>query len=135
MWEESIAAINKYNADEVRGELWYGYADMNTGKRTATTYGALDAFSRGFSFKRRLERAKRLQDQALKCGINTASNRSDYAQEEAFCGLSAATGKSNQLTSSIITRKTKNIADGQKLFEDFVEYCKSEVGYAGLKMS
>lgn len=57
MWEESIAAINKYLADEVSVErgtlfgkqemsdgLWYGHADMNTGKRGATTYGALDAF-------------------------------------------------------------------------------------------
>ncbi len=33
MWRESIAAINKYNADEVRGALWYGHADMNSGKR------------------------------------------------------------------------------------------------------
>ncbi len=51
MWIESMAAINKYLADGVdRGarryefERWYGHADMNTGKRTATTYGALDAF-------------------------------------------------------------------------------------------
>ncbi|HXE79045.1 MAG TPA: glycoside hydrolase family 47 protein, partial [Rhodanobacter sp.] len=44
MWKASIPAINKYLADEVRGELWYGHADMQTGKRTATTYGALDAF-------------------------------------------------------------------------------------------
>jgi mannosidase alpha-like ER degradation enhancer 2 len=52
MWRASLAAINKYLADsfqrEVGGrlerELWYGHADMNTGVRTATTYGALDAF-------------------------------------------------------------------------------------------
>src|SRR6266516_2768418 len=54
MWLDSIAAINKYLADEVPPrhatgpvswrELWYGHADMNTGKRTATTFGALDAF-------------------------------------------------------------------------------------------
>lgn len=56
MWDESIVAINKHLADEIKRpnpvlpgstpleELWYGHADMNTGKRTATTYGALDAF-------------------------------------------------------------------------------------------
>src|ERR1041384_725301 len=48
MWNDSIAAINQYLRDETKGrmkpELWYGHADMNTGKRTATTYGALDAF-------------------------------------------------------------------------------------------
>ncbi|HEX8637554.1 MAG TPA: glycoside hydrolase family 47 protein, partial [Pyrinomonadaceae bacterium] len=61
MWQESIAAINKYNADEVRGELWYGHADMNTGKRTKTTYGALDAFFPAvLALSGDLERAKRL---------------------------------------------------------------------------
>ena len=48
MWTDSIAAINKYLADDIktqwRAELWYGHADMNTGARTATTFGALDAF-------------------------------------------------------------------------------------------
>lgn len=48
MWNESLVAINQYLRDETKGrmkpELWYGHADMNTGKRTDTTYGALDAF-------------------------------------------------------------------------------------------
>src|SRR2546423_13497115 len=56
MWETSITAINKYLVDDLFredpdmpnglrfSELWYGHADMKTGKRTATTYGALDAF-------------------------------------------------------------------------------------------
>ena len=37
MWNASIPAVNKYLADEIRGELWYGHADMQTGKRTETT--------------------------------------------------------------------------------------------------
>ena len=32
----SIAAVNRYLADEVDGALWYGHADMQTGKRTET---------------------------------------------------------------------------------------------------
>src|SRR5438477_1418595 len=48
MWNDSIAAINQYLRDETKGrvkpELWYGHADMNSGQRTAPTYGALDAF-------------------------------------------------------------------------------------------
>jgi mannosidase alpha-like ER degradation enhancer 2 len=44
MWKESLPAINKYLADKTPTGLWYGEADMNTGKRTGTTYGALDAF-------------------------------------------------------------------------------------------
>jgi len=43
MWDSSIAAVNRYLADD-RDGLWYGHADMTTGRRTATEYGALDAF-------------------------------------------------------------------------------------------
>ncbi len=67
MWEASIEPVNHYLADErftaerdsgTVGQrdtspggdsgrphaLWYGHADMNTGARGATQYGALDAF-------------------------------------------------------------------------------------------
>ena len=44
MWLDSVAAVNKYLADDDGTQLWYGHADMTTGRRTATTYGALDAF-------------------------------------------------------------------------------------------
>src|SRR5437016_5008988 len=32
MWNASIPTINKYLADEIRGGLWYGHADMQTGE-------------------------------------------------------------------------------------------------------
>ena len=44
MWRDSETAIDKYLADRRPDGLWYGYADMNTGKRTHTFYGSLDAF-------------------------------------------------------------------------------------------
>ncbi|HEX7412203.1 MAG TPA: glycoside hydrolase family 47 protein, partial [Bacteroidales bacterium] len=44
MWQTSIAAINKYLADEQPTGFWYAHADMNTGKITSRTYGSLDAF-------------------------------------------------------------------------------------------
>src|SRR5439155_1191454 len=44
MWNTSIRAVNKYLADKTPTGLWYGEADMNSGKRTATQFGALHAF-------------------------------------------------------------------------------------------
>ena len=44
MWETSIAAANRYLADRQTGGLWYGHANMDTGARGATEFGALDAF-------------------------------------------------------------------------------------------
>lgn len=47
MWTASTRAINEHLADDAHGQLWYGHADMNTGKHTATDYGALSAFCPG----------------------------------------------------------------------------------------
>ncbi len=44
MWQQSIASLNQYVADEAASGLWYGHVDMVTGKRAATEFGALDAF-------------------------------------------------------------------------------------------
>jgi len=47
MWRIHESAINRYLADTVDGRLWYGEADMNSGERTATRFGALHAFFPG----------------------------------------------------------------------------------------
>jgi len=44
MWDSSVAAVNRYVADEAPTGYWYGYADMVTGGRSATRFGALEAF-------------------------------------------------------------------------------------------
>ena len=44
MWDSSVVAINAHLADERAGGLWYGHAAMDTGARTLTHFGALDAF-------------------------------------------------------------------------------------------
>src|SRR5438132_5699166 len=82
MWLDSITAINKYLADEVPRpsgsflgplpykERWYGHVDMNTGKVTATTYGALDAFFPAvLALSGDLDRAQRLQESSFKMWI------------------------------------------------------------------
>jgi mannosidase alpha-like ER degradation enhancer 2 len=67
LWRESGAAVNKYLADEVGAELWSGHADMRTGRRTATMYGALDAFFPAvLALSGDLPRARRLQASSFK---------------------------------------------------------------------
>src|SRR5262245_53097552 len=67
MWRASIEAVNKYLADETAGGLWYGYVDMNTGKRTDTHFGALDAFFPSvLALSGDLDRARRLQESAFR---------------------------------------------------------------------
>lgn len=138
MWEDSIRAINKYNADEVRGDLWYGHADMNTGKRTATTYGALDAFFPAIlALGGDLERAKRLQDSAFKMwtahGIEPEVF--DYQKMAVVNGGYPLRPEIVESTYYLYqyTGDEKYLRMGAQFFEDFVKHCKTETAYAGLK--
>jgi mannosidase alpha-like ER degradation enhancer 2 len=138
MWQESIRAINKYNADEVRGELWYGHADMNTGQRTASIYGALDAFFPAIlALSGDLERAKKLQDSGFK--MWTAHN---IEPEEFDYQTMRVSSPAYPLRPEIIestyylhhyTNDEKYLQMGKIFFEDFVKHCKTDAAYAGLK--
>jgi mannosidase alpha-like ER degradation enhancer 2 len=138
MWQESIAAINKYNADEVRGELWYGHADMNTGKRTATTYGALDAFFPAvLALSGDLERAKRLQDSGYKMWTKHGIEPEvfDYQKMEVVHGGYPLRPEIVESTYYLYqyTGDEKYLRMGKTFFDDFVKHCKTDEGYAALK--
>ncbi len=67
MWKASVKAVNQYLAESVRGGLWYGHVDMNTGKRNARRYGSLDAFFPAVLARSGdLDRARRLQESSYK---------------------------------------------------------------------
>ena len=67
MWKSSVQAVNKYLADDSKKGLWYAQVDMNTGKRIATHFGALDAFFPAVLMRSGdLQRARRLQESAYK---------------------------------------------------------------------
>ncbi|MGZ7041987.1 MAG: glycoside hydrolase family 47 protein [Thermoanaerobaculia bacterium] len=64
MWNESVRAINEHLADDT---LWYGEADMNSGKRSATQFGALHAFLPGvLALGGDLTRARQLQESCFR---------------------------------------------------------------------
>jgi mannosidase alpha-like ER degradation enhancer 2 len=138
MWRASIKAVNRYNADEVRGELWYGRVDMTTGKRTASTYGALDAFFPGrLALSGDLKRARRLQDSSFKMwkmhGIEPEVF--DYRKMEVvYPGYPLRP----EIVESAyylyrLTGDEKYLEMGAQMFEDFVKHCRTDAAYAGLK--
>jgi mannosidase alpha-like ER degradation enhancer 2 len=147
MWNESIVAINKYLADESYGPgeyvlgrrgLWYGHANMNTGKRTATKYGSLDAFFPAvLALSGDRKTAAKLQDSSFfmwrQNGIEP--EEFDYRKEE-------VTNPSYALRPEIVestyylyhyTKNPKYLRMGIQLWRDFVKHCRTEAGYAALK--
>jgi mannosidase alpha-like ER degradation enhancer 2 len=142
MWNESITAINKYLADELKDEgsveLWYGHADMNTGARRATTYGALDAFFPAvLALAGDLKRAKLLQDSSYRMW-----NHVSVEPEEFDYRARKITSPGYPLRPEIVestyylyryTKDQKYQRMGEQLWRDFVKYCRTDDGYAALK--
>jgi mannosidase alpha-like ER degradation enhancer 2 len=127
MWNDSIKAINKYLADEYREELWYGHADMNTGARRATTYGALDAFFPAvLALSGDLRRAKELQD---------SSEEFNYRERKIISPGYPLRPEIVESTYYLYhyTKDEKYLLMGEKLWRDFVKHCRTDEGYAALK--
>ena len=137
MWAASIPAVNKYLADEIGGELWYGHADMQTGKRTKTTYGALDAFFPALlALSGDLERARRLQASSFKMwdlhGIEPETL--DYKTMRVVAGSYHLRPEIIESTYYLYhyTGDREYRRMGEKMFDDFVKYCRTDAGYAAL---
>jgi mannosidase alpha-like ER degradation enhancer 2 len=138
MWNASSAAINRTLADDRNGQLWYGHADMNTGRRGATEFGALDAFFPGLlAFSGQIDRAKRLQDSSVRmwnvAGIEPEVY--DYARgkiEDPGYALRPEIVESTYYLYRL-TGDARYRAMGADLFRNFVKYCRAPDGYAALK--
>jgi mannosidase alpha-like ER degradation enhancer 2 len=146
MWDDSIVAINQYLRDETRGrmkpELWYGHADMNTGKRTETTYGALDAFFPAvLAMSGDLNRASLLQESSYrmwtKHGIEP--EEFDYLKNEVKSPGYPLRPEIVESTYYLYhyagTRASRAHYQemGGTMWKDFVKHCRTDEGYAALK--
>ncbi|MDT7540184.1 MAG: hypothetical protein QOE33_88 [Acidobacteriota bacterium] len=138
MWLASVATINKYLADDEGPMLWYGHADMTTGRRTATTFGALDAFFPAvLALSGDVPRAARLHESSLRMW-----SLNNIEPEELDYKTMRVTDGAYQLRPEIVestyylyhfTRDAKYLRAGASLFEDFVRACRTEEAYASLK--
>jgi len=137
MWKPSIAAANRHLADEVGDALWYGYADMRSGKRTHTYYGALDAFFPALlALSGDLPRAARLQDSSFamwqRRGIEPEVY--DYKARTIVSPGYALRPEIIESTYALhhATHDPKYLAMGRAMFGDFVRRCRTDAGYAAL---
>lgn len=138
MWEHSIEGVNKALADQRSGGLWYGHADMNTGIRTKTQYGALDAFMPALlALGGDMKRAKALQESGLRMwrlhGVEPESL--DYAS---MTVQSPGYALRPEIVESAYylhhyTGNPRYRAMGREFWQSFVRYCRTEAGYAALK--
>ncbi len=137
MYDEHINAVNQYVADTSQGGLWYGQVGMNSGKRTGTEYGSLEAFMPAvFAMAGDLERAKQLQESNFKMW-----QLHDIEPEALNYTTMKVTDKRYILRPEIIesayylfqyTGDSTYRKMGETFYHSFENYCKVDAGYTSL---
>ncbi len=137
MWQHSLVAINKYLADQRPDGLWYGQADMNTGARTTTYYGALDAFFPAvLALSNGLNRAARLQDSGY-----AMWNLAGVEPDQLNYVTMTITNPEYPLRPEIIestyylysyTHDPKYLVMGKTYLDALMKYCRTNDGYTAL---
>jgi mannosidase alpha-like ER degradation enhancer 2 len=138
MWRESLSALNRYLADDAPSGLWYGQVDMDTGKRTASEFGALHAFLPAvLALGGDLPRAKRLQDSCFRMWTSNGIEPEvvDYRTMKVI-------SPGYQLRPEIMesayylhrfTKDPRYLEMGRRVFGDLVARSRTADGYTTLK--
>jgi mannosidase alpha-like ER degradation enhancer 2 len=138
MWKQSSAALNKYVADDSTNGLWYGSVDMNTGARTATHFGALDAFLPSvLALSGDLDRAKRLQESSYKMWttFGIEPEEMDYSTMKVVEGGYPLRPEIMESAYYLYhyTKDPRYQEMGRTIFDSLVKYCRTDAGFAALK--
>ena len=138
MWDVSVAAVNKYLAQEVNGELWYGHANMDTGDVNRTYFGALDAFFPAeLALGGELKRAEELENSCYKMwlyyGIEPEQiNYTNMSILDSGYVLRPENIESNYYLYKF-TRDPEYLCRAETYFNTFVYNCKVKAGFASLE--
>ncbi len=138
MWRSSIAAVNKYLADDTPTGFWYGQANMKTGVRTGTMFGALDAFFPGtLALSGDIDRARQLEDSCYKMWttFGIEPEELDYSKMKiAYDGYAL---RPEIIESAYylfhFTKSEHYLEMGHTFFDSLLKYCKTDVAYAALR--
>jgi ER degradation enhancer, mannosidase alpha-like 2 len=138
MWDTSIAALNKYVSDDAPTGLWYGHVDMSTGRRTATYFGALDAYFPGeLALSGDIPRARRLEASCFKMW-NLYGIEPEVIDYSTMKVVYAGYPLQPEIIESAFylhyfTNDPRYLQMGNTFFDDLVKYCRTPVAYAALK--
>jgi mannosidase alpha-like ER degradation enhancer 2 len=138
MWKASVEALNRYVADDAPTGFWYGHVDMNTGRRTHTFFGALDAFFPGeLALSGDLDRAGRLEKSCYKMwtAFGIEPEVIDYSSMTVVAGAYPLRPEIIESAYYLhyFTRDPQYLEMGRTFFDSLVKYCRTDVAYAALR--
>ena len=138
MYDESISSVNKYLLDSVSTGSWYAHADMNTGKKTQTVFGSLDAFMPAMLvLGGDLQTAENIQTSCYRMWTNFGiePEEIDYKTFEVTAPYYILRPE-NIESAFYLYRATQNpkyLEMGKTFFDSIDKYCKIDEGFASLK--
>lgn len=137
MWRTSEIAIDKYLADFEPDGLWYGQADMNTGARTHTLYGSLDAFYPAvLALGGDLERGRQLQESSFRMWMiaGIEPEQLDYSTMKVVSPGYPLRPEIIESTYYLYhyTHDPRYLAMGITYYTSLVKYCRTDTAYAAL---
>lgn len=138
MYDESIHAVNKHLLDSAYTGIWYAHADMNTGEKTQTVFGALDAFMPGMLvLGDDLKTAEQIQESCYKMWTHFGIEPEEMNYKTFEITAPYYILRPENIESAFyLYRKTKNpkyLQMGKSFFDSIIYYCKVDEGYASLK--
>jgi len=138
MWKANIQAVNRHLADERESDLWYGHADMDTGVRTFTRFGALDCYLPAvLALGSDLERAEKLMESCFRMWttFGVEPEQLDYVSMEPLNTKYYLRPEAMESAYYLyrLTGDDRYVEMGRTMFESIVEHCRTDVGYAELE--
>jgi len=138
MWIPTLAAVNKYLADQTPDGLWYGHADMYTGKISETSYGALDAFFSGtLALNNDMKRAVDLQNSNFSMWMQNdiEPESMNYVTKKVENGSYALRPENIEGAYYLYqyTNDERYLEMGKAMFDNLVKFCRTDEAYAALK--
>jgi len=138
MWDTCKKGIATYLADERETGFWYGHANMDTGTRGATLFGALDCFYGAvLCLDRDIETAKKLQESIYKMWMmhGLEPEMIDYSTMNITVPFYMIRPEAIEATYYMwhYTKDVKYYDMGKTMFDAIDKYCQVENGYVQIK--
>jgi len=137
MWDESLKAIQHYLADSTDHGLWFGRADMDSGQRTATLFGSLEAFFPAvLALSGNLRHAEDLQSSCYKMW-NLHGIEPEILDYEKMKVIYPPYLLRPEIIESAyylyhFTKKENYITMGETFLEDLKQHCRIDIAYTQL---
>ena len=138
MYDESIKSVNKHLLDSVSTGWWYAHADMNTGEKTQTVFGSLDAFMPAMLvLGGDVDLAEKIEKSCYIMWTNFGIEPEElnYMTFEVTSPYYILRPE-NIESAFYLYRKTKDskyLEMGKTFFDSIDKYCKVDEGYTALK--